>query len=759
MNNPPRKKTAVNRVISKQDILRYSIEFCALVLLASTERFGIAFALGFFAGLVYGKQNMLLTAPMLLIACLIFSFSWQTLVSVLAPIIALLILYFVFYKLRRNVQIYFVSLVLLAAMAPYCALCAVYGGDVFEIVLSLVIALVFSFCSQFLCYAVLLRRINRHYTLDEQICGGIVLAVFAYAFCRVSFYGFCLYFLIAGFIILLCSDCFSPAAALFASLLLGLGASVYFGDTGILAAAAVWGAAAVTLSSFTRFAALGGILVTDALLWLFTSYAMSGWKSLLLLGAGALIYALIPKRFRYRIAGASKKSSGNSLYGLVNRHRGELADKLYSVGDVFYDMSKNLERFAATNGDYSPEKLAREISKSYCARCGDREACFAQLGGDTSSVLEPMASAALNRGKVTILDMPPFITGRCSKMHNLASVINGAGEAYKKRKREESESLLSKRMMSEQFAGVALILDSLAGECSEQVSFMSEEGEALIAELLRHNIIASDAVITGEDAEIKAALTVRSSDADKAILPKIVSRRLRTKLEVSSVVPRGDRSIVHLESAPLFELAYGTAERKRSGEDVSGDSKTILCPSRRRRLFALSDGMGSGAEAGEASREAISMVENFYRANFDSAIMLSLINKLLGMGGNERFSSLDIAVIDTVSGVMDSIKLGSADSFIIRGDSIERIACSAPPAGILDKVEPLTTRLQLFDGDMVLMMSDGVFDALDAKGVTDIVNELDTKNPQTLADALLNCALDNGAEDDCTVLALRIFCA
>ena len=77
--------------------------------------------------------------------------------------------------------------------------------------------------------------------------------------------------------------------------------------------------------------------------------------------------------------------------------------------------------------------------------------------------------------------------------------------------------------------------------------------------------------------------------------------------------------------------------------------------------------------------------------------------------------------------------------------------------GILDSVESVTMKYQLFDGDMVLMMSDGVFDVLEGSGIAEIVDSLDTANPQTLADEILKKALENGASDDCTVLAFRLF--
>ena len=190
---------------------------------------------------------------------------------------------------------------------------------------------------------------------------------------------------------------------------------------------------------------------------------------------------------------------------------------------------------------------------------------------------------------------------------------------------------------------------------------------------------------------------------------------------------------------------------------MSGDAKTVLCPSRRRRLFALSDGMGSGERAAKASRDAISMVENFYRAGFDNAVILNLVNKLLCLTSDENFSSIDIAVIDTASGGLDIIKMGAVPTFIMHKGSVEIVSCAAPPAGIIERASPVTVRRQLYDGDMVFIMSDGVYDALDEQGVISSIQEAATSNPQILADRLLEKALSVGAKDDCTVLVLRLY--
>lgn len=342
-------------------------------------------------------------------------------------------------------------------------------------------------------------------------------------------------------------------------------------------------------------------------------------------------------------------------------------------------------------------------------------------------------------------------------MHSLASVINSSAKAYLERMNELKNVASCKNMMSEQFAGVSLVLDSLATSCAKQVNFADDDVEMLKSEYLKHNIVASEILISGDGDGTAVTMLVRANDAQKAVIAKIASAYLRVRLQVDKITDKGAQKVVYLQSSPTFETAYGVASRKFSGESESGDTLSILCPSKNRRLFAICDGMGHGQQASETSKNAVNMIENFYRAGIESNIILALANKLLRLCADDVFSSLDIAAVDTSNGSLDVVKLGSASSFIIRKENIEMLSCTSAPMGILDSIDSVTMKYQLFDGDMVLMMSDGVFDVLEGSGIAEIVDSLDTANPQTLADEILKKALENGATDDCTVVAFRLF--
>lgn len=743
--------------LSKKTAVNFTVECLAIFLLASVKDFGFCLSLALFCGLVFARQNVLAISPCFVLANCVFSLEWLTLAYAVTPVAVLFLTYLIFFKLKRNVPLFCVALAALVSLCPYIACKAVFEQAYLNVGISALILVTFTFCAGNTAYAIFVRGVIHKATVDELICGGVCLCVFGYALAGVGGYGFYAVTAALAFCTLFCTCCFSQKVTLFVGILIGVGAACKNAQLAYLGHAAAIATCAVAFSPFTRFSSALAMIACEGVFWLFDAYSGAGWQSLCMLAAGTIACLCVPPSALARVKSSVASDNRHAYTAVVNRRARELAARISGASDVFYDMSKNLERIAQSSGECSPLSLAKEVAKSFCGKCKDREGCFCALGSDTAPVLQPMAEAALNRGRVTILDMPPFITGRCSNMHALASVINSSAKAYLERMDELKNIATCKNLMSEQFAGVSLVLDSLATSCARQVNFAGDDVEMLKSEYLKHNIVASEILISGDGQSTCVTMIVRASDAQKTVIAKIASSFLRVRLQVDKITDKGEQKVVYLQSAPTFETAYGVASHKFSGESESGDTISILCPSASKRLFAICDGMGHGSEASNASKNAVNMIENFYRAGIESNIILALANKLLRLCADDVFSTLDIAVADTVSGALDVVKLGSSASFIIRKDNIEMLSCSGAPIGILDSVDSVTVKYQLFDGDMVLMMSDGVFDTLASEGIAEIVDTLDTSNPQLLADEILRKALENGASDDCSVVAFRLF--
>ena len=231
----------------------YAAGAAATVLLASVDTFGGALALGWFAGLGYARQNMLVTAPVYVLSVIAFSPSPWTLLFVSVPVVVFAVMYAVCTRLRKRVRPVAGAAAALVTELPHAVLSALSGESVTACVLCAVLAGAFAFVAQTICYAVFFRGIKTRLT-DELIAGGIAVVVFCYAAAGVRVQGLSLVFMFVPFFsVLLACGSGAGAASAFA-VLAGAGGTLSFGDALFLAYCAVSAGAASALRPFT----LGG---------------------------------------------------------------------------------------------------------------------------------------------------------------------------------------------------------------------------------------------------------------------------------------------------------------------------------------------------------------------------------------------------------------------------------------------------------------------------------------------------------------------
>ena len=138
-------------------------------------------------------------------------------------------------------------------------------------------------------------------------------------------------------------------------------------------------------------------------------------------------------------------------------------------------------------------------------------------------------------------------------------------------------------------------------------------------------------------------------------------------------------------------------------------------------------------------------------------MVLPLINRLLTIRNDGSFQTLDMCVVNLRTGIADFIKLSAPESIVKRKEGCEIVEGGALPLGILREVRPSVSRRKLAAGDVVVLATDGVTDAIGADGMVRVVECGRTNNPQTIADNLVRDAAYVSDKDDQTVVALRLF--
>ena len=99
-------------------------------------------------------------------------------------------------------------------------------------------------------------------------------------------------------------------------------------------------------------------------------------------------------------------------------------------------------------------------------------------------------------------------------------------------------------------------------------------------------------------------------------------------------------------------------------------------------------------------------------------------------------------MIDLQNASTKFLKIGSTPSFIKRGSQIIKIQSSNLPMGILQEFDVDVVSEQLKAGDLLIMMSDGVFEGPKHVENYDLwmkrkISELATDDPQEVADLIM----------------------
>ena len=210
-------------------------------------------------------------------------------------------------------------------------------------------------------------------------------------------------------------------------------------------------------------------------------------------------------------------------------------------------------------------------------------------------------------------------------------------------------------------------------------------------------------------------------------------------------------------------LQVGISKITKEDSLVSGDSNLQMRLDDGKYVIAICDGMGSGTKAKQTSKKAIDMIENLTMAGFNKETLVNLINSSLNLYSDEDiFTSLDLMVLDLYLGKAEIIKNGACNTYIKNKKCVSKITSEDLPVGIIGDIEVNKKELDVSDGDIIVMCSDGLIDTSqnDKKDwIEGVLKNVSTNNVQKLADLILAEAVDNNmgvVHDDITVIVSKI---
>ena len=254
---------------------------------------------------------------------------------------------------------------------------------------------------------------------------------------------------------------------------------------------------------------------------------------------------------------------------------------------------------------------------------------------------------------------------------------------------------------------------------------------------------------------------------DKSVITNfadIVSKSIGTKvvLQRERLDEENKEYYQVFSSEDKFVLQVGSSKITKEGSSVSGDCSLQIKLADGKYLLAIADGMGTGEKARECSKITLRLMKQMLSAGFDKEESVAMINSRINLlGSTERYSTLDTSILDLFVGKLEILKNGACSTYVKNKRNIVKIDSKSLPIGIMDTVDIQSETIDIKDGDIVVMCTDGVIDSKEdnPEWIEDFLKNISTNNAQKIADLILAEAVDNSygiVRDDMTVIVSKI---
>ena len=494
--------------------------------------------------------------------------------------------------------------------------------------------------------------------------------------------------------------------------------------------------------------------------------------------AASLLFLFTPARLT---SGLAKHIPGTS------EHYSEQQQYLRKIRDV---TSQRIEKFssvfkALSHSFQTPDLLANDedrerefelflgkATEHTCGRCYRKKQCWVQNVDTTYEYMKQiMTEMDENNGELSAR-----LAGEwdkyCSKPQRVLEEFRRELSSLQANKRLKRQVQESRRLVAEQLLGVSEVMDNFAKEIQRERDHHYKQEEMILEALQEFGVEVENVDIYSlEEGNVDIDITIPycggHGQCEKLIAPMlsdILGETIVVKREECGTYPNG---FCHgtFRSAKRFAVETGAAFCAKDGGFVSGDSYTSEELGMSKHAVAISDGMGNGARAHVESTETLKLLQKILQSGIKEKIAIKSINSILSLRTtDEVFSTLDMAVIDLQNAEAKFLKVGSAPSFIKRGREIIRIQANNLPIGILQEVDVDVVHVQLKPGDLLIMMSDGVYEGPPYVENRDIwmkrkISEIETDKPQEVADLILEEVIRSRSgeiHDDMTVVVTKI---
>lgn len=615
--------------------------------------------------------------------------------------------------------------------------------------------------------------------IEEIICIVILITAVLTGFFGINFLGIGLeqvgskyFILISAFI---SGATVGSAIGVIVGLMLSLVSTFHLYQVSLLALAGLLGG---LLKSTNKYGVIIGLFVSAILMGLYRIDSVSFQYILVESTIASMIFILTPSKLIKKIAafvpGTEEEKEYHEQY--AKKIRNATAERVERFSEMFQALSHSFAYYdhdsKQTDAISEVDEYLSRVTEKTCQTCFKKHRCWVNRFDETYSVLQNTLES-IERNDPSQLNLNVSkLKNFCIKQDQVIDQMHYELSFYKANKRLKQQVKESRRFVAEQLSGVSEVMNNFAKEIvkeRQEHEWHETEIRKMLAKL-NFNIEHLD-LFSIDQGNVDIEMTIYFHDyhgeGEKIIAP-LLSDLFNETIVVEHEVPKERRNgyrTFTFSSIKQYELTTGVAHAAKNGNFLSGDSYLMLELGKSRYALAISDGMGNGERAYKESSETLKLLKQILQSGINERVAIQSINSILSLRtSDEIYATLDLAILDLQAPQVNFLKIGAMVSYIIRAGKIFPIEASNIPIGILEEfdVEPVSEKLK--DGDILVMISDGVLETTNLDENREIwlkhvLRRIETDDPQAIADLVLEESIrsnDGVILDDMTVLVTKI---
>lgn len=444
------------------------------------------------------------------------------------------------------------------------------------------------------------------------------------------------------------------------------------------------------------------------------------------------------------------------------------AASFQKLADTFYGMPYRKDYLS--NGQV--ERILSETREQVCSRCYQRELCWGERAQSMRQGGEAIIRAMEAGDEDAVRTLRSEWVSVCSRAVHYLDTVR---EWFQKEKQNliwGNRMIENRLAVAQQLTEISRIMKMVAEDLYDIAQADGQFQENLRKNLKKRHVLLKQAwVMDKVEGRRQIFLSMRARSGQCVSISEVaqilseICGCAMTAADGSRRIVNREYHTVHFVEDVSYQVLYGVSKLTREEETVSGDNYICRQEGEGKFVMCLSDGMGSGMDACKESEVVVELLEQFLDSGFSQETAARMVNSALVLKGQEgMFSTVDICAVDLYTGICNFLKAGASATFIKRDHWVESISSESLAVGLMQQLDYDTASRKLYHGDYLIMMTDGVLDALplerEEETMKEIIMDIQEETPKEISRGILERVLgysDYRAKDDMTVLVAGVW--